>query len=423
MKKRLKQWFRHLLLLSFATLSTTTLNTKTMAAPVHDLPNFDSASIYDCMGFNNPQWHFDWDCRQSRVFTHAGLDTSKKASPAQSAMPALASPASFLSLLQSANLKMPQVRLSTIVKEFAANSLPRVFVHSQPEGESNNDGAKQFTLVDDYLSGYSFVRDWRRSKPLQESLAENFIHADDHSQVINATVVQNGSIEPKTDKDSPLATWLAGAAGWLENAQCQWVAESFDPEQTRKIGRQIAMGSLQSSQQFQALGRWLPEAQPTSVTPQFVIFPSSGREYLVPASKVQSWSMESAYRADWEIAPSHGDGLGWNGLLSKNWQVVPNAELNLQKPTFSILDKPIGILDTQPTMAQFSTTESSTLSVSPVSITPVSIAPTWSQQMADQTSRGLDQVADWLHSVASRLRSTGQSNQEQLATAPHQGVH
>lgn len=242
-----------------------------------------------------------------------------------------ASKDSYLAILNASNIKLPSIDLQAAVEQFSQSfqsavrhitSINPVVIADEAELAStvdNSDSAevdslntstsdnylRNRPLVDDYLDGESFVRDWRSLRPLnnpghfdnlnlQADLLSNHDHSEDLPQAIPAHA-------------SDVAEFVTVVFTEFENLQCLWASETHQFDSVRSFSESIANFDLgignSSEAAFQQLAKlWnQSEQQPNHLPeyaasddffgqPLFVIQQLDGKEFLLPAKQARHWN-------------------------------------------------------------------------------------------------------------------------------------
>ncbi len=242
-----------------------------------------------------------------------------------------ASKDSYLSILNASNIKLPSIDLQAALEQFSQTiqaavkqiaSIEPVIIageaelaaidedKNRAEVESLSESAsfnylRYRPLVDDYLDGESFVRDWRSLRPLSSPA---------HFESLN--IQSNLLLDHKNSEELPVAIpahandvaeFAVLAFAELENLQCLWAQEIFQFDATRSFAKSIATFDLgignSTDAAFQKLARFWnrPEQQPNQLLeyaysddffgqPLFVIQKLDGKEFLLPAKQARHWN-------------------------------------------------------------------------------------------------------------------------------------
>ncbi len=242
-----------------------------------------------------------------------------------------ASKDSYLAILNASNIKLPSIDLQAALEQFSQTvqsavkqiaSIEPVVIGGEAElaaidedanlaeVESISESAsfnylRNRPLVDDYLDGESFVRDWRSLRPLSSP-----------ARFDSLNIQSNLLLDHKNSGELPIAIpahannvaeFAAVVFSELENLQCMWVQETFHFDATRSFAKSIATFDLgignSTDAAFQKLARfWSNSEQQTSHLaeyaacddffgqPLFVIQKLDGKEFLLPAKQARHWN-------------------------------------------------------------------------------------------------------------------------------------
>lgn len=161
-------------------------------------------------------------------------------------------------------------------------------------------------LVDDYMSGESFVRDWRSLQSL--NLFGRNDKAIDYSFNPTNDVLPH-AISSHRINNVNLLDGFSFVVSQIENAQCWFSQEAYQPELSKQLGAYVAkvdIGAVQAScstfDQVVTSIKSLPERQSTLIAsssksnldvlgqPLFVIQRLDGKEFLLPAKQALHWN-------------------------------------------------------------------------------------------------------------------------------------
>ncbi len=223
-----------------------------------------------------------------------------------------------------------------------SDSTPADELTAVPNADSNYLRSRR--LVDDYLDGESFVRDWRNlqlfrnptpAEPVGVS-AEYGWNAPISDEIAQA--------EPLTD--SALQNTLSGIASAIESFECLWAQEKFSFTHTRALGKNLAGAILtlekKTAAQISRLSNLLNASHSIAVSdthdlemlgqPLFVIHRLDGKEFLLPAKQAKHWNtvpqLPNPKSIDWQAivvkSAVIGNNLAGHGQLRSNY-VEANA--------------------------------------------------------------------------------------------------
>lgn len=185
---------------------------------------------------------------------------------------------------------------------------------------SNNDSnyLRSRKLIDDYLDGESFVRDWRNLQ-----LFRNPTPAEPTG--LTAEYSWNAPVRDEIARAEPLIPAKASLAGaWtelasaIENFECYWAQETFSFAYTNVLGRSLgtAVSAIQrkTSHQIAQWSQHFDISQQSALVgtldqemlgqPLFVIHQLDGKEFLLPAKQAKHWNtvpqLPAAKPIDWQ---------------------------------------------------------------------------------------------------------------------------
>lgn len=284
-----------------------------------------------------------------------------------------ASKDSYLAILNSSNIKLPSIDLQAALEQFSQSlqSAVRHIASIEPvviageaelaaieedtdrsEVESLNTSSDNYLrnrpLVDDYLDGESFVRDWRSLRPLSSTA-----HFD--SLNIQSNLLSNRQDSAELSQAVPahqndVAEFATVVFAELENIQCVWAAETFHFDSVRSFSESIATFDLgignSTAAAFQQLANYWnkSEQQPNQLLeyaasddffgqPLFVIQQLDGKEFLLPAKQARHWNTVPMF-AKQSAAPEKADDSSIHSTIA-----ISSVARNLLQSASIGLDK------------------------------------------------------------------------------------
>ncbi|MFO0940163.1 MAG: hypothetical protein U0930_05295 [Pirellulales bacterium] len=255
---------------------------------------------------------------------------------------------------------------------------------SQFAGNSNNSAnyLSSRPLIDDYLGGESFVRDWRNLQLFRNPTPTEpagFIGEYGWNAPLHDEIAQS---EPtKYSNDNLLELWK-GLASAIETIECYCAQETYSFSHTHaagwNLGQAISSIQRQPSEQVAKFSRQLEKLQQNQFVdlemlgqPLFVIHRLDGKEFLLPAKQAKQWNtvpqISAATTIDWRAIAAKSAAFG---NISK---IHPKRSGNFVEASEA----------------------QAGLSLSQIS-----------KNLVRSTSVGLDGLADRLHSWANSLRLT-----------------
>jgi hypothetical protein len=364
MKKSVAQWLRKLAVVGLASAGLITSN----SIYAHDLPIFDSLTPLNCFGIGScgfpsggllsnlpnevapinsteveesespTSWSFS-DCFGDSCHDPLGQAVSPEASSLSQGFSHddlieaesfddqyfgaeqptafdsdLSYPLSYLSLIQSIGFRIPRFNLNETLKEFP-KAILGMYQDQQDNAELVGAPAVEANylntrpLVDDYLDGESFVRDWRSDQSYRGLNRFDYLVDDTLSESLAVAVPKR----PRLDA----GPWLEEVLHILSDFQCSSSQELRDFHLTghfsRKVGRSLANFAGKNSdvinQKASSLLVWASKPQPASNhmefaqldslfgQPAFVIYQLEGKEFLLPAKQARHWNSVPAFQS------------------------------------------------------------------------------------------------------------------------------
>lgn len=262
-----------------------------------------------------------------------------------------ASKDSYLAILNSSNIKLPSIDLQAALEQFSQSiqsavrhiaSIEPVIIAGEAEvaaidedtdrsevepldTSTSDNYLRNRPLVDDYLDGESFVRDWRSLRPLsssahfdslniQSSLQSNLLSNHENSEELPQAIPAHAN---------DVAEFATVVFAEIENLQCIWASETFHFDSVRRFSGSIATFDLgignSTEAAFQQLAKFWnqSEQQPNHLPeyaasddffgqPLFVIQQLDGKEFLLPAKQARHWNTVPMI-AKQSIAPEKTD--------------------------------------------------------------------------------------------------------------------
>jgi hypothetical protein len=223
-------------------------------------------------------------------------------------------PLSYLSLIHAIGTRIPRFDLKQTLKDLP-KAILGMYQGQQdiaesvvaPEDEANYLSSRP--LVDDFLDGESFVRDWRSDQSYRG--LNRFDYLIDDSLTESLAVA-----EPKRPR-LDAGPWLEDLLHILSDFQCSSSQELRDFQRTghfsQQVGESLANLNVKSSdvlnQNAGSVLAWAsqPQSTPNQAEfvqldslfgqPAFVIYQLEGKEFLLPAKQARHWNSVPTFQS------------------------------------------------------------------------------------------------------------------------------
>jgi hypothetical protein len=377
MRKSLKQWIRAF---AIAALCCGSVNARSSA---HDLPIFDSLSPMNCFGIGSCGFPFDgnsvdtpdvrhtsilenedsivdprfgWsfadcfgapntsdptvpkfaddhcmdDC-EIRHFAADQVATPEQNQPSENASGAnLSYPSSFIALIHSIGVRIPSFNLAETIEQLGKfawtenKAIDQSTENSSESSEQTNYLANR-RLMDDYLSGESFVGDWRFEQSYRGLNRFDHLHQDFDAQPLAVAEPKR----PAFDASSEVAAVLS----YVEEIQCLATQELHDLKWTshysKQFGEQLAAIEHKSLNKIQTQAdhflshlQFLHDADSNQLATgieahgldSYAICELEGREFLLPSKLAKQWNQVPSVPST-EIASASEDSITTTQLV------------------------------------------------------------------------------------------------------------